>query len=180
MMGRYAWRLGLLALFVLAHAKADPVLPTATPDRQADAVVQVVMGILSYSRWPVAPAPVRLCVVGNTAYANALLEGNTQLPGLTVRAGRVGVNSPALSNECEAVYIGATTANERQRIFERIAGRPVVNIVENDPECVVGSMFCLDIQATRVGFQVNLDSVARSGIRVHPSVLQLARRKPSP
>jgi hypothetical protein len=30
-----------------------------------------------------------------------------------------------------------------------------------------------------VSFEVNLDSVARSGVRIHPSVLQLSRRKPA-
>ena len=29
----------------------------------------------------------------------------------------------------------------------------------------------------QVSFEVNLDSVARSGVRIHPSVLQLSRRK---
>jgi hypothetical protein len=179
-MVRYARRLGLFALFAVTRATADPVVPAMPPDSQAEAVAQVVMGILSYSRWPAAPDVVRLCVLGDTPYANVLLDGSTQLPGLAVRARRVAVNSPELSGACEAVYIGATRADERTWIFDRIAGRPVVNIIENDPECAVNSMFCLDIQAARVGFQVNLDSIARSGVRVHPSVLQLARRKPSP
>jgi hypothetical protein len=37
-------------------------------------------------------------------------------------------------------------------------------------------MFCLGISDEHVGFKVNLDAVARSGIRVHPNVLQLGKR----
>ena len=38
-------------------------------------------------------------------------------------------------------------------------------------------MFCLDVRDAGVGFETNLDAVARSGVRVNPRVLQLARRK---
>lgn len=41
----------------------------------------------------------------------------------------------------------------------------------------VGSLFCLRVEDEQVSFEVNLDSVARSGVRIHPSVLQLSRRR---
>jgi hypothetical protein len=47
-------------------------------------------------------------------------------------------------------------------------------------ECAVGSAFCLQISNDQAGFKVNLDSLARSGVRVHPNVLQLARKKGPP
>jgi hypothetical protein len=78
------------------------------------------------------------------------------------------------------VYLGGLDEGARRQVLRGIVSHPVASIVEDDPECAVGSMFCLDVQPDRVGFQVNLDSVARSGIRIHPSVLQLSRRRPSP
>jgi len=38
-------------------------------------------------------------------------------------------------------------------------------------------VFCLNIRGARISFKVNLDSLARSGVRVNPSVLQLAGNK---
>jgi hypothetical protein len=35
----------------------------------------------------------------------------------------------------------------------------------------------LRVSDEQVSFEVNLDSVARSGVRIHPSVLQLSRRR---
>ena len=46
-----------------------------------------------------------------------------------------------------------------------------------DSPCTVGSLFCLRVSDQQVAFEVNLDSVARSGVRIHPSVLQLSRRR---
>ena len=41
-------------------------------------------------------------------------------------------------------------------------------------------MFCLNVDGERVSFDINLDAVARSGVRVHPNVLNLARRPGAP
>jgi hypothetical protein len=181
MIGRHARRFWLPALLVVTHATAGTDLPSSPyVDDRAAAVGQVVMGILSYSRWPVRPNVIRLCVVGDPAYAAELLDGRAGLPGLAVQAGRAASNSATLAQDCDAVYLGGMDANTRQRVLRGIVGHPVVSIVEDDAECAVGSMFCLDAQPARVGFQVNLDSVARSGVRIHPSVLQLSRRRPSP
>jgi len=53
----------------------------------------------------------------------------------------------------------------------------VLSISEADDPCTVGSLFCLRVSDQQVAFDVNLDSVARSGVRIHPSVLQLSRRR---
>ncbi|HDG1706654.1 TPA: YfiR family protein, partial [Kluyvera ascorbata] len=37
--------------------------------------------------------------------------------------------------------------------------------------------FCLVIDGGQVRFSVNLDALSRSGVRVHPDVLMLARNK---
>jgi hypothetical protein len=181
MIGRHARRIFLPALFVLTNATAAPTLPpTAGADRRSDAVGQVVMGILSYARWPAQPDPIRLCIAGHPAYAEALLDGSARMAGLTVLPRPVSEDSPTLADDCDALYVGGLGNAERQRIVQRIVGHPVVSIVEDDHECAVGAMFCLDVQPERVGFQVNLDSVTRSGVRISPNVLQLSRRRPSP
>ena len=49
-----------------------------------------------------------------------------------------------------------------------------------DRSCTVGTMFCLRLTEAQIGFDVNLDAIARSGLRVHPNALQIARRKGPP
>ena len=57
------------------------------------------------------------------------------------------------------------------------AGQPLLTISEVAADCATGGMFCLDITPQGVSFELNLDSMARSGVRVNPRVLGLARRK---
>ncbi|ANN65749.1 YfiR family protein [Bordetella bronchialis] len=180
MIGRRAWRFWLPALLAVAHATAGAA-PSSTDTATRSALVgQAVMGILGYTRWPVQPDVIRLCVAGQPAYDSALFDDQARPPALAVQVRRAVADDPALAQECDAVYLGGLKPGARRQVLRRIVGHPVVSIVEDDAECAVGSMFCLDVQPDRVGFQVNLDSVARSGVRIHPSVLQLSRRRPSP
>lgn len=169
---------GLLCLLsIVVHAQPQP--PTSMADQRAISVTQVVLGILSYARWPVEPAQLRLCVVGPTEYTDDLLKGTSQATGRPVTVQRLLADNPSIVTECDAVYIGKLTGEERSRLFTSLTGRPVLSISESDDQCTVGSLFCLRVSDDQVSFEVNLDSVARSGVRIHPSVLQLSRRKPA-
>ena len=169
---------GLLCLLT-GVAFAQPETVESKADQRAGSVTQVVLGILSYARWPVEPQQLRLCIVGPTEYTDDLVKGTTQATGRPVTVQRLLADNPAIAGECDAVYIGKLTSDERSRLFASLTGRPVVSISEGGDQCTVGSLFCLRVGDEQVSFEVNLDSVARSGVRIHPSVLQLSRRKPA-
>jgi len=175
-----SWRRLLLVavLCVLApHACAQASDPAGLAAHRAQAVTQVVLGILSYARWPVEPAQLRLCIVGPTQYTDDLIKGTTQATGRPVVVQRLLANHPDIVNACDAVYIGKLSADERSQLFTSLIGHPVLSISEGGDQCTVGSLFCLRVSDEQVSFDVNLDSVARSGVRIHPSVRQLSRRR---
>ncbi|APC16024.1 hypothetical protein BLL42_09870 [Pseudomonas frederiksbergensis] len=175
-----SWKQLLLAgLFCLLSIPvfAQPDASVSMADQRANSVTQVVLGILSYARWPVEPVQLRLCVVGPTEYTDDLLKGTTQATGRPVVVRRLLANYPAIASECDAIYVGKLTNEERSMLFASLTGHPVLSISEGGDQCTVGSLFCLRVSDNQVSFEVNLDSVARSGVRIHPSVLQLSRRK---
>lgn len=159
----------------LAYAETTPTSTLA--EQRATAVTQVVLGILSYARWPVEPAQLRLCLIGPTEYADDLVKGATQATGRPLQVRRLLAEDPRIANECDAIYLGQLNQNERSQLFSAISGHPILSISEADDPCTVGSVFCLRVSDRQVAFEVNLDSVARSGVRIHPSVLQLSRRR---
>lgn len=175
---KHALLVGLLCLLTGA-AMAQAQTPVGMAEQRAQSVTQVVLGILSYARWPVEPTQLRLCIVGPTEYTDDLVKGTTQATGRPVAVRRLLADNPAIVSECDAVYIGKLTADERSRLFTSLIGHPVLSISEGGDQCTVGSLFCLRVGDQQVSFEVNLDSVARSGVRIHPSVLQLSRRKPA-
>ncbi|VWC81952.1 YfiR family protein [Burkholderia contaminans] len=162
---------------VAPASPADPADPAAATHDTA--VRQVVLGIISFTRWPTTPVRLHLCVTGRPDYAGGLTD-TLQAGSTLLDVQRVRFDDPALGMACDIVYLGNLGADERARVRAALAGHPVLTIAEHDPSCTAGGMFCLNVDGERVSFDINLDAVARSGVRVHPSVLNLARRPGAP
>ena len=171
------WLLSLCLFLLSTPCFAQPEAPISLADQRAKAVTQVVLGILSYARWPIEPAQLQLCVVGPTEYTDDLLKGATQSSGRQVFVRRLLVNNPTITDDCNALYLGKLSDEERSSLFNALTGHAVLSISEGGDQCTVGTLFCLRVADEQVSFEVNLDSVARSGVRIHPSVLQLSRRR---
>ena len=165
----------VLLAFLPALARAEASTPDSATLR-ANQVAHVVHGILSYARWPQQHDTLRLCVIAPTEYADLLWQNHELESRQPVQAKRLLIDSPLLETDCEAVYLGVIEDSQRLALFNRLVGKPILTISETNQACSEGSLFCLGISDEHVGFKVNLDAVARSGIRIHPNVLQLGRR----
>ena len=152
--------------------------PASAPSMPAGAAVaQTVYGIISFSRWPVEREAVRLCIIMPSAYADDLRHRAAEAPGKPVQVKRLNADDPRVETDCDAVYLGTLSDGERRQLFQRLKGHAVLSISEHDDACALDSQFCLSIVDGKVSFKVNLDSVARSGVHVSPSVLLLAHGK---
>ncbi|WP_175726570.1 YfiR family protein [Burkholderia ambifaria] len=161
-------------------APAPAVSPANPAISSHDSTVrQVVLGIVSFTRWPSTPVRLHLCVTGRPDYAAGLTD-TLQAGSTVLDVQRVRFDDPALGLACDVVYLGSLGDDQRARVRAALAGRPVLTIAEHDESCTAGAMFCLAVDGERVTFDINLDAVARSGVRVHPNVLNLARRPLTP
>jgi hypothetical protein len=177
-------RLAMLMLCIVvslwssgAHAQpsTEPGVQVAAQERPG--IVETVRGILGYARWPTEPNPIRVCVLGNNLPATKLLASGMADLGerkLTVLQPDTEVG---LAQRCDALFVAANSPLPWRKVFEQVNGQPVLTLCERSPACVTGSMFNLDISPQdHVQFEVDIDAVARSGVRVNPQVLRLGRR----
>ena len=168
----------LWLVFAGATAAGEPVVPKATAavDSGRASVATVVAGIVSYTRWPADLRSIRLCTLGQGRGVDELLSGadlgSAQLSVPVRAASDIGV---AL-DDCDAIYVGALATGTARRLLQRSVGRPVLTIGEGPEFCTDGGMFCLQPEAPTASFAVNLDAVARSGLKVNPRVLRFARQ----
>lgn len=161
-------------------ATTTPTGPTGPAFSSHDSAVrQVVLGIISFTRWPTTPVRLHLCVTGRPDYAGGLTD-TLQAGSTVLDVQRIRFDDPALGMACDVVYLGALGNDERARVRAVLSGRPVLTVAEHDMSCTAGAMFCITVEGERVTFDINLDAVARSGVRVHPNVLNLARRPVAP
>lgn len=169
---------GVLLAVMLAPAWAQTAFPAPAASGQTVAqLASVVSGIVSYTRWPTAPHAIRLCVLGHPGLLAQLATGGASVPGQRhVVAQAVHVNEDVLLI-CDAVYVSAMPPENARRLLYQVVGHPVLTVGEGTEFCSDGGMFCL---AGGQRFSANLDAIARSGLRVNPQVLRLARAVPSP
>jgi len=140
------------------------------------AVVETTLALLGFGRWPGDPVLLRLCLVGTSGRADMLLSARHR----PMAGRRVSVRQRApvdVGTDCDAVFLGRLPQEQLQAVYARMAGRPELSIGERPEDCRAGAAFCLDECTPGIAFGVNLVSLARSGVRMHPGVLQLARRR---
>ena len=167
----------LIAATLAAQPVAlDAVTPVRTPvapvrDGQIRATAQLISGILGYVRWPAPRSQYSLCAIGNTAFGGALPQ-ITPPDGVRVALRRL---TEPVAVDCDIIYLGQIEIADRQRVLASARGRAVLTISEADPLCRSGAMFCLTVGPTSAGFQMNIDAITRSTLRVDPRVLRLSR-----
>ncbi|HST28436.1 MAG TPA: YfiR family protein [Rudaea sp.] len=170
----------LLAFLLLrcgpALGQAVPAHPLETPAQRAAAIASTVIGIISYTHWPADPRPITICAIAKPDHAGSLLANETGA-GKAIAVREMGIDDPTLTSACNVLYLGALNEKERLALFASLAGHPILTISETGPACNAGSMFCLRFERNRVGLQMNMDSIARSGVHVDPHVLLLSAPK---
>jgi hypothetical protein len=168
----------LAALFPLqmAHAQSAAPASSANAEERADEVARIVAGIISFTHWPSDNRVVRLCVVIPAIYADRLIQLAANADR-SVIAKRYVVSDARLETDCDVVYIETVDETASQELFRRLIGRPVVSIGDGSEACAQGSLFCLKRLSGAITFAANLDAISRSGLRINPNVLLLARKE---
>ncbi|KFC06527.1 YfiR family protein [Trabulsiella guamensis ATCC 49490] len=169
------WKISCQLLWVLALIFAGKPLFAATTPATDRSVRAIVSGIVSYTRWPDLTGAPRLCIFSSSRFMQALSNGaSAPLPYQPVV---VKNDHEALAAGCNALYFGNESPSQQIALTGKLQPRPVLSIAEQNPECAAGSAFCLIFHSATVKFSVNLDVLTRSGVRVNPEVLMLARTK---
>ena len=149
----------------------------AEPRARPPSVRQVVLDIMSYTRWPAAPAELRLCIVGQPNNANAFFEGDLVSGGIPVVARELSVGDDLIGADCDAIFEGPRAARQRATKTRKRLDFPVLTIGEATPGCFEATMFCLQYRGADISFYSNPDAIARGGLRVNPRVLLLGKRR---
>ncbi|MFW0767180.1 YfiR family protein [Trabulsiella odontotermitis] len=169
------WKISCQLLGLLALIFAGKPLFAATPPAADRSVRAIVSGIISYTRWPDLSGTPRLCVFSSSRFTQTLSDA-TSAP-LPYQPVVVKNDQEALTARCNALYFGSESPSQQMALAGKLHPRPVLTIAEQNPECAAGSAFCLIFHSATVKFSVNLDVLTRSGVRVNPEVLMLARTK---
>ncbi|CNH31038.1 YfiR family protein [Yersinia pekkanenii] len=167
----------LSVLFTSFPLRAASNVSEELVQERNDSATKMVLGIISYARWPEPLPVIRLCVVAPTDYAQELFNPALMQTSHPIKTQSYSLSDVSIATHCDVVYLGHVDIQQRQELATQLSGHSVLTISEDYDECTFGSAFCLLLEDKQASFKVNMDALARAGVRVHPSVLQLARKK---
>jgi hypothetical protein len=156
----------------LVSAAAEGVGGGARDESYAPATARIVGGIIEYTRWPAQAGPLTLCAAGPTRRGGRL-DAVRLADGRAVQRREVAPVPSAIGG-CQVLYIGDVQPLVLRQLVAAARGNGVLTIAEADPACRSQAMFCMVYEPRAVSFRMNLDAIARSGLRVDPRVLRLA------
>ena len=155
------------------------IVPSHAASQNANALVS---GILSYTTWNPNIAQLNFCIIDGPAKFISSHIFNPPSPLIKPNDIKIEMlSSPEIlttpeivyRNECNVLYFVDTVDQIQQRILNyKYDG--ILTISEQNPECAIGSTFCLYRHADKYSFKVNLVSLKKSNIRVNSKVLMLA------
>lgn len=139
--------LALILFILVAPATAGSFTETDKSVRS------IVSGIVSYTRWPALSGQPKLCIYASSHYRQALSSEDEHNP-LPYSPVIVHSDQEALAARCDALYFGSESPAKQQEIINQYQGQALLLMSEQNPECVIGSAFCLIIEHNLVRFSV--------------------------
>lgn len=160
-------RIALLA----AAAACAAAVPAEPPASIEGLKAQVLARVLLFVHWPPGEAgtPLNLCIAGDSALARALgaLDGSD----VNDRPLRVRRTAGALPRDCRVVYL----APAESAALPALQGQPVLTVTDTQGQLERGAIVSLQIDGTRVAFDVGLGAARAAGIDFSAKLLRLAR-----
>jgi hypothetical protein len=137
----------------------------------------ISLNLARFTEWPVDALEadsltVNLCVFGNKNMRQAFAQMEKKPLGkrsLHV----IQMHAPVHLEQCNMVYVSELEEIALMQVLTLVEGRPMLSIGERDDFLKRGGLVNLAMKDGKIQIQVNLDAVARSGIKISSRVLAL-------
>lgn len=152
-------------------------LPAQSQATEPDLKAAIISNMLLFVQWPARSSfPVdqmTLCYQGRGPVVGALIALNGKnIKGKVLKIVEI---APDNATDCQALYLSPGSPAVLAKTSAQIGSSPVF-IVADSPDCFRdGVMLNLELVSGRVVFDVDLNSVQRSGLQISSKALRLAR-----
>jgi hypothetical protein len=148
----------------------------AGPITEPQAKASLLFNLISFIEWPAAalgPADrLTICVAGDPDVLAALRSyEDRQIDGRGMTARAIGDGEEPAG--CHVLFISAS--RERLALVQRVANRPVMTVGDGPEFARQGGALRVFFEQSRLRFEINTSTVARTKLRVSSKMLGLAR-----
>lgn len=119
--------------------------------------------------------PLRICVLGQNPFGNALVEG---VGGKTVLGRPLvvsGISDPGQGADCQIVFVGSSERKRLRSIFADLRMTGILTVGESEGFATQGGIVNFKLEDGRVRLEINIEAAGQAKLRISSKVLSLAQ-----
>jgi hypothetical protein len=153
------------------------ILPLRAQGREFDEYeVKAVFlaNFFKFVEWPTGDRSYRLCIYGSDPFG----EHVRILDGMRIRGKTLEIRRPVsvrAVNDCNILFISSSERRRIRALLDATRGLNLLTVGDTEGYAQEGVMVNFYIDASKVKFEINLDSIKRSRIGVSSQLLKLGR-----
>ena len=160
-----------------------PVIPVAAIEKdfpEAKIKAAYLFNFLRFVEWPpdhVTDA--HICVVGHKKeYGEAFRSlRNQSLNNQAIIIREMNdVDNPRVLQNCQIIFVTSTASHRQKMLFNTLKDADALTVGESSDFANHGGMINFIDKDSKISFEVNLDAVNRSGLRITSKILRIADR----
>jgi hypothetical protein len=160
------------------------VIPTAVAGQKESAgeyelKAAMLYNLTNFVDWPVTVSPgarkvIFLCVIGRDPFGDSLTSTDVNGPGSVRFVSIRHIQSDKEFAGCHVLYIGSSERKAALQIFSSVKSSSVLTVGEMTQFAERGGMVQFSLEEQRIRFDINLDAVSRSRLKMSSKLLALA------
>ncbi len=169
-------RMFLIAVILGLALTVQPVCLCAQARQFGEYDVKAVFmaNFFKFVEWPSPVREYRLCIYGSDPFGQSVRT----LEGMKVRGTMLEVRRPSslrALGDCHVLFISSSERRRIRAILDAVRGMDLLTVGDTEGYAQEGVMLNFYIEASKVKFEINLNSIRSSRIAVSSQLLKLGR-----
>ena len=174
-------RRALLTVALVLLLQAIPSAVAAQKESAGEYELKTAMlyNLTNFVDWPASAYPdgrqaLSLCILGRDPFGDSLRSTVVSGPGSVRSVAIRRIQGEQELAGCHVLYIGSSERKTAAQIFASVKSSGVLTVGEMTQFAARGGMVQFSLEDQRIRFDINLDAVSRSGLKVSSKLLALA------
>ncbi len=167
-------RLSVWHHLLLFIALSFQSLPAVSASKESELKVAFLYNFAKYTKWPNDIGKnFNLCFLGEDLFGDALNTIKDKRPHGKTLIFKKGSSVDEAAVNCQMIFIGSTQVQEVKKVVKKLAGRPLLTVVEMPDFKETGAMLNLIRKGTKQKFEVSQKAAEESGLSFSSKLLKI-------
>lgn len=147
----------------------------------ADAVTEYdlkaayLLNFASYIEWPGQPEPVTICIYGDNPFNAATIATLLEAKAGQINADFKYPRQLEQLTDCNILYLGLSERENFGKAIAMVRNAPVLIVTDVQDGLPQGAMINLITESNRLRFEININTVLASKLKISSKLLKLAK-----